>query len=160
LALVRLGFSLAERRPGHIPQVAIPLPVTESEQLPPGLEFAWAVAMREVDRQFEAVDKLDAKIGVLWGLISAAIIWLLKDVGGGSTTPINIEMLLNVSLATRGQLIALGFFGAGMIGFGIAFSFALAALYPRTVFIPVQLRSLVEGAERTANEIRYRYLEG
>ncbi|HEV8672866.1 MAG TPA: hypothetical protein VGX21_02365 [Methylomirabilota bacterium] len=82
------------------------------------------MAVRLVEKQLETADRLDAKIGVLWGFLGAGLIWLLGSVAKGDlrlrpAAPLFISGAV-LPAALPGYVLAAGLLSVA-VGFGCAF---------------------------------------
>jgi hypothetical protein len=111
-----------------------------------GTEFVFEIGIKLVERQLDRIDRLDAKVGTLWGLLGATIIWLLKASAGGELPAL-----------PRGLYWT---FTIGVLFFTSGFILALLALVPRQYSFPVNYREMVNQGEKEANAIRYNFVSG
>ena len=126
--------------------------MTNTDQVPPqGINFVFEMGVKLVEKQLETIDKLDAKIGVLWGLLSAVIIWTLTGVAASQIQFPDAAFPRNLPLYV---------FSFGILVFVIGFGFAFAALLPKQYYLPVNYRAMVESVELEESVIKFRFTEG
>lgn len=114
--------------------------------LPGGTDFLFDIGVELVEKQMERIDRLDSKVGTLWGFLGAVIIWVL-----GAVAPEKLPTMHGASLCV---------FTAGLALFVGGFLLALVAILPQPYSFPVNYREMVDRGERDATAIKYEFVEG
>ena len=111
-----------------------------------------------MEKQLETIDRLDAKIGVLWSLLGAAVIWLLgvlaRDQGPRPTN----ESITLWSIHINGA-VWFYVFNLGLFLLVLSFLFALTAIFPRTYWTPANYSDMVGKAGLREEQLKARVLE-
>jgi len=114
--------------------------------VPAGTDLAFDMGISLVERQFDRMDRLDAKTGTLSALLGAVIVWSLGAVASGQLSFLKGRMM--------------GAFWIGLLLLGCGFVSAVLAVLPRQIKFPVNYEEVVNRRDEAPGMIKYQFLEG
>jgi hypothetical protein len=122
-------------------------PASTAPNTPPGIDFVFETGISLNERQLEIFERLEAKIGILWALLSAVTLWGLKK---AAADPLQLPQHPSDYLLYTGiALLAAGF------------CVVLAALVPQKFYpIPIKYTDMQKWANDPPGKIKEVFLEG
>lgn len=126
----------------------------QDQSSPAAIDFVFDTGVRLVEKQMEALDRLDAKVAVLWGLLGASIVWLLGALVGERVPWAGGRVLRIGGYLQIPPTAWFYLFHVGILLLILSFLCALVAMYPRRYYVPTNYAEMVSLANHSPQHVK------